>query len=332
MTVNPDRSAIPTGAPWSVEELADLHAGMYSPDGQSELRRRIAGDPEAAAVLRALSLVVDDLSLLPTQRMPDRFAQRLDAAVAAEGAERAARKAAGRPPATSDRPPSTQGPSSRPPSIQSLTPLAAPPALPRQYAPPHRQPPDAPHPFPDTHITSLGTAPSRSTARPADTPRGGRRNRWLGGLAVAAAVAAIGTVTITSLNKPAPTASAAFSSSRQSTTGKPTTTGGNVGQLSGAAAPKALELAPGRFQDALPSIEGAQKGPLSDPVTFAGCLAANKIAGAAVRGVTGVSYQGSAASAIAVKIDATHTRVVVVGRSCGINGAAAYLAEQTITR
>jgi hypothetical protein len=88
----------PSRPPWSVGVLADLQAGVYPDDVSARLRTQIAGDPQALAILAALDATVGDLSLLPSPRMPDHFALRLDATIAAESSARASASAAAVPP------------------------------------------------------------------------------------------------------------------------------------------------------------------------------------------------------------------------------------------
>lgn len=90
-------------------------------------------------------------------------------------------------------------------------------------------------------------------------------------------------------------------------------------------------MTPGRFQDAYPLITGKRTGPLADPGTFAGCLAANKIVSKNVLGVSRVDFEGKPASAIAVAAGPAHARIVVVGLSCG-TGAKAFLVSETVAR
>ncbi|MEU4801503.1 hypothetical protein [Actinosynnema sp. NPDC023587] len=80
MTGNVRRS----GPPWSVDLLADLHAGVLDPGSEAELRSAVAEDPEAQAVLAALDATLDDLHNLPPIPMPRQVADRIDAALAAE--------------------------------------------------------------------------------------------------------------------------------------------------------------------------------------------------------------------------------------------------------
>lgn len=77
----------PDGPPWSVDLLADLHAGVVDPRTGAELGPRVESDPQARAVLAALDSVQADLAGLreaPAPPMPDHLAARLDAALAAE--------------------------------------------------------------------------------------------------------------------------------------------------------------------------------------------------------------------------------------------------------
>ncbi|GAA1267219.1 hypothetical protein [Saccharothrix xinjiangensis] len=83
MTGNARRS----GPPWSVDLLADLHAGVLDPRTEAELRPLVAEDPEAREVLAALDATLDDLRDLreaPPIPMPREVAERIDAALARE--------------------------------------------------------------------------------------------------------------------------------------------------------------------------------------------------------------------------------------------------------
>ncbi|GAA3023354.1 hypothetical protein [Actinokineospora globicatena] len=77
----------PEGPPWSVDLLADLHAGVLDPAQSARLWARVNVDPDAKAVIDALSSVqatLGELSAAPAPPMPAHFAARLDAALAAE--------------------------------------------------------------------------------------------------------------------------------------------------------------------------------------------------------------------------------------------------------
>ncbi|MGH3934780.1 MAG: hypothetical protein ACRDS1_07380 [Pseudonocardiaceae bacterium] len=72
---------------WSLDLLADLHAGALTERAAARLRPRAIADPQAGPVLAALDATVADLAALSTRypaRMPDVVAQRLDVALATE--------------------------------------------------------------------------------------------------------------------------------------------------------------------------------------------------------------------------------------------------------
>ncbi|MBK1784580.1 hypothetical protein [Prauserella cavernicola] len=75
------------GPPWSVDLLADLHAGVLSESEAAELWPRVNTDPEARAILDALDATSADLASIdaaPVEPMPAHFAARLDAALEQE--------------------------------------------------------------------------------------------------------------------------------------------------------------------------------------------------------------------------------------------------------
>lgn len=79
-----------SGPPWSVDVLADLHAGALDARQSAALWAQVNRDPEAQAVLAALDSVKRDLDALgdaPAEPMPAHFAAQLDAAIAAEAAK-----------------------------------------------------------------------------------------------------------------------------------------------------------------------------------------------------------------------------------------------------
>ncbi len=80
MTGNARRS----GPPWSVDLLADLHAGALDPRTEAELRPLVENDPEAREILAALDATLEDLRDLPPIPMPRHVAERIDAALAEE--------------------------------------------------------------------------------------------------------------------------------------------------------------------------------------------------------------------------------------------------------
>ncbi|WP_086818721.1 hypothetical protein [Allokutzneria sp. NRRL B-24872] len=81
MTGNEGRSRTPDGPPWSVDLLADLHAGVLDGDVAADLRHRVAQDPEARAVLAALDATTADLAALPPLTMPPAVSARIEAAI-----------------------------------------------------------------------------------------------------------------------------------------------------------------------------------------------------------------------------------------------------------
>jgi hypothetical protein len=77
----------PVGPPWSVDVLADLHAGALDSALSAQLWPRVNADPEARAVIEALDTVKVELGQLgaaPAPPMPAHLAARFDAALRAE--------------------------------------------------------------------------------------------------------------------------------------------------------------------------------------------------------------------------------------------------------
>jgi len=75
------------GPPWSVDVLADLHAGVLDEREAAELWPLVNADPEALAIIEALEATTADLAGLanePVAPMPAEYAARLDAALAVE--------------------------------------------------------------------------------------------------------------------------------------------------------------------------------------------------------------------------------------------------------
>ncbi|WP_243790613.1 hypothetical protein [Saccharopolyspora gloriosae] len=78
------RPDTPQGPPWSLDLVADLHAGVLDRETAEELLPRIQADPEASALLAALEATSAELADLPAPAMPDDVATRLDDALEAE--------------------------------------------------------------------------------------------------------------------------------------------------------------------------------------------------------------------------------------------------------
>jgi len=75
------------GPPWSVDLLADLHAGVLDEAQAAELWPRVQADPEARAIIDALEATSADLAALgaaPAPPIPEDVAARIDAALADE--------------------------------------------------------------------------------------------------------------------------------------------------------------------------------------------------------------------------------------------------------
>ncbi len=94
------------GPPWSVDVLADLHAGVLDEREAAELWPRVNADPDARAIIEALEATTADLSALadaPVEPMPAEYAARIDAALAAEMRSRQAPPAFQGAPETSEQ-------------------------------------------------------------------------------------------------------------------------------------------------------------------------------------------------------------------------------------
>ncbi|WP_406688348.1 hypothetical protein REH65_17530 [Saccharopolyspora sp. ID03-671] len=75
------RAGAPQGPPWSLDLLADLHAGVLDGPTADELRRQVEADPEAREIMAALDATSADLSDLPPLTIPDDVSARIDAAL-----------------------------------------------------------------------------------------------------------------------------------------------------------------------------------------------------------------------------------------------------------
>jgi hypothetical protein len=78
------RSGAPRGAPWSLDLLADLHAGLPDQGTADDLQRQAHDDPEASEILAALDATTTELADLPSLTMPEDVASRIAAALPAE--------------------------------------------------------------------------------------------------------------------------------------------------------------------------------------------------------------------------------------------------------
>lgn len=298
---------VPDGPPWSLDAVADVHAGVFPPEVQRRLLAEMAADPEASAMLAALGGVVDELSLLPPLPMPEQYAARLDAAIAAEAAARAGSAPVGPPrPLTVVPPP---GPAPQPPAPQ----------------PPPQQHWPAQQPAAGGQVVSL------------DAVRARRRRSWVTGIGLAAAVAAVATVVVVAVKPNASSGGSAQVAPPQltsSSTSAPPNAAGNTeaeAAPTNGVAPNVVVIDPDNLQQAFKKVQGHSSGKMmSNPVDYAGCLARLDINGELVLGVTDVRYQGKTAIAWALSIpgDSRHAELVVVAAGCGPNGAQVLLRQQ----
>jgi hypothetical protein len=396
MSIEPGVSGTPVGPPWSVDDVADVQAGLYPAEVTADLRARIAADPDGAAILAALDSTVDDLSLLPPLVIPPQYALRIDQAISAEVRARAEGRttpvvtggfgallnpsapAAPQPglPTLTATQTGVPGQRSRPPRMEpGAPPPRHPPLIPRVLpGAAQHQPPRAPHPDrpaggpppyaptnrgqaaqswsgPSSSASSPsgsassggpGSGPGRSSGSTGRGPGGDRpgtvssldaarakRRRWTGGLLAAAAVAAVVTFGIIGLrgSDDEPGGLAQAPATVSSTTTVPAGAGSTPGEI------QAFAIEPGKFDEAFAKLNGTSEGKLTDPPVYTACLAANKITGTDVLGVSDVTYEGKPAMAIAVAIpgNTTQAKVLVVGTGCGPNGPE-LLAEETVTR
>lgn len=74
----------PVGPPWSVDVLADLHAGVLDDREAAELWPKVDADPGARAIIEALEATTTELSSLGSEvePMPAEVAERIDATLA----------------------------------------------------------------------------------------------------------------------------------------------------------------------------------------------------------------------------------------------------------
>ncbi|MTD15297.1 hypothetical protein GIS00_15245 [Nakamurella sp. YIM 132087] len=315
---NEQGMATPTGPPWSLDVIADVHAGVYPPETEARLRAEMAADPEAQAVLAALSSVVDDLSLLPVPVMPEQYASRLDRAITAESMQRSG---AGRTVA-----PMQSAPVTPPPPPVGTDDLARRRAQ-RQAPPP---PPRFEQAGPSGPVGPVGPTGPDSTVRDIRSARSKRRVFL--GIGIAAAVAAIATVTVVGLRGSESPGTAATDGNAV----VPTTVS-NSPAPTAIAPPNALQFDPANMQAAYEEIQGKQPaagGSLADPITYVGCLTSLDITSQdQVLGVADGTYEGRSASAIAVVVpgDPGGARIIVVAQGCSAAGADV-LEDQTVSR
>ena len=326
-------AGVPAGPPWPVDVVADVHAGLYPPELNRQLRERMMADPQASATLTALNAVTDRLSLLPGLTMPDRYATRLSAAIDAEAQARAA-GSRGTVPTRRIRPTVLRTDLSplldASPTWNDATTRVAPGHKPPgavAFVPPIPTPRSAPETVseqtqrlaePTRHPSAL--PPPGGDVIDLDAGRRRRRLRATAILGLAAAVALIGVVT--------------FVATRTNSTGSPNSAGG--------ASPSAIATASLPANAAQFKVDPSDVGGVyvkvkgqtypTDPIVWADCLAANGLSGKDLLGASVVSYRGSDAIALAVAIDSTHAEVLIVAPLCGGPLGAQLLTKATVSR
>jgi hypothetical protein len=299
------------------------------------LRQRIAADPQAAAMLAALDATVADLASWRDPApfpMPDGYAARLDAVIAAEAASRAGRvvapgsSASGSPaPGSSVHGTSAAGTSAT--GLAGTTPLSP------SAGPPGGPTASRPVSAPPAGRSSAGSGPGRVGSL--DEARSRRTRRWEIGLGVAAAFAAVLTIGAVVL-RPAGTGgngvagdgSGVTTGASAASTGAPSTPAPGGSQPGSAA----IVVDPNHLEDLLTQIVGiSDAGPYADPTRLSACLAANGVKNTNVLGVSAVSYQGSTAYAISLGLDEATAKILIVGDSCGASGPD-LMTSQTTSR
>ncbi|MFE0019931.1 hypothetical protein [Amycolatopsis sp. NPDC059021] len=120
------------GPPWSVDVLADLHAGVLDEQTSADLWPRVNADADARAIIDALESTQSELAALataPVEPMPAEYAARIDAALAAESSARQAAQGPRRFPEQAQREPAQPAPGPAPqqaaPGIAPVVDLAA---------------------------------------------------------------------------------------------------------------------------------------------------------------------------------------------------------------
>jgi hypothetical protein len=317
----------------SAETMADFRAGLLPSRQAAEIGVHLAGCPRCAELDAQLASVTSLLAATPVPPMPATLVARLDAALAAEAAARAAGADTAR---AAFVPPSTPVPSTEPPATSP--PVTSPPSIPPSPIPPP------------------ATEPPPGHRRPAGARRDGRgpgrgRTRTRSRLALRLATAAAAIVLVAgggyaiaqlvSGGTPATTAGPAVGSphsvASQSAASRSAASG-----LAPAAQPAArlpvvhsgtryqLSLLPAqvrsvlrRFPAAAPAPSGRVPRPAAASAAFpqlAACV--SRVTGGAVpRLIDIASYGGRPVAVIVVPVPGSSTvRVWLVGTACPAHG------------
>lgn len=154
------REGAPQGPPWSLDVVADFHAGALDADTTERLRPRLHADEGARQLLAALDATREEVAATPVATIPDDVAVRIETALADE--------------AFAD-----EAPAREPVSQHTARPVAAP-----------QEPFAQPSPARDATVVDFEAAGRRARGR-----RSRRRYGW-GAAVVAVAAAALGVVVL----------------------------------------------------------------------------------------------------------------------------------------
>lgn len=84
------RPEAPKGPPWSLDLLADYHAGVLDEDTAEQVRLTVESDPEAQETLAALTATTNELAGLAPMSIPEDIASKVESAIAEQAQLRAA--------------------------------------------------------------------------------------------------------------------------------------------------------------------------------------------------------------------------------------------------
>jgi hypothetical protein len=315
-----------------LDQLADYAAGLLDESAAADLRRRLAADPQLAALARevagAMERAAADLAAAPAEPMPPDVAARLDALVAApvgslppDVAARLDALVAG----SVESPPADIAGATEPlPGGVSEPP---PPARHAAGSRPFPQHPGSPHPLPARPASTAPEGhPGAGGARTRPT-RAARRG-WLRGLALGGGVLGAAALVLGGFV-------ALGGRATQNSTGSQS----DVKGAAPASAPLIRHTGTDYTRDTLPTGVGAAAAgqeagkadtfdsePLSrleNPAALSDCVTAIlALHPGAAREIDFARFQGSPALIVLVETGTTSgTRTVVVGPECGVGGA-----------
>lgn len=282
------RLGAPQGPPWSLELLADFHAGALDQQVADEIREQLHDDQGAHEVLTSLDTMTTSLRDLPPLTMPEDISDRIDAALRTE-----AQSWHGVSPAawSSDN---QVGQGNAPETVAPVGPAAIP-AQPGVFSA-----------GPGGYAPGQHEAGSQGAQIIDFEQARRRRNRkiggWIGGLAATAA-AALGAVFFAQFT---PTTPSSVPQALPSPQGGPTPAlTAQAGEIS---------LSQGQFSDAMSSDDYSA---LADQARVQDCLHANGAAGQSPMGARPVTVDGKPAQLFILSTGQIgQFRVLVVDPAC----------------